>query len=202
MWTSILLGGSNGRRRLREMIEFILTIVGGAGGLLGIIKFIVASRRQARSEQIAFEERKELASREQLIQYQKALNEVKGEAHISPVKIKFLWGLWEYVGERIKVIRTDTANHDRSIGMFIIISTYCIAVLLCFIDGDIPVSTLNPNEVPNTKTILYGLYTQSKVDAETYILSLASIGLLLLTPLNFAICQWITGAGLHALRRK
>jgi hypothetical protein len=185
-----------------DIITGLLSLFGGAGGIFGIVKFLIGVRRQSAMDNAEMDHKKDLAYKQQLVDYQKALNESKGEVFVYPIKRKILWGLWSYEGDKVKTVRTDTANHDRSSIMHYIVICYCACCLLCFIDGDISVATLNPNEVPNTTSWLYGLYTKSKVEGEVYVLSLVSVGLLLLNPLSFAICQWITGAGLNQLRRR
>jgi hypothetical protein len=75
--------------------------------------------------------------------------------------------------------------------ILLITATYCFAVAICFSCGDVPVATFSLNSSPTETTLLF--FKRVSDDKNVYMVSLASVGFYLLSPLAFILTSVFTG---------
>ena len=75
--------------------------------------------------------------------------------------------------------------------ILLITITYCVAVAICFICGDVPVATFSLAGSSTETTVLF--FKRVSDDKNVYMVSLASVGFYLLSPLAFILTSVFTG---------
>lgn len=183
-----------------------LTLLSGSGiaGSLFKLAQLWMARKSANDDARDEKDRANmLIAKDQMVDYMKVIHQSKGEVHQFPHKVKLFNGLlYDKETSKIKVVRSDTGQHDRSRGVSVIIWFYCIICFLCFFDADIVVHAIDPNRVPTVTSWFFGFYSQTKMETEVLSLTLGGVGLLLLNPMSFVISSWVTGLGWRQLARR
>ena len=85
----------------------------------------------------------------------------------------------------------DGSNPPYVFHILCITVTYCLAVAICFICGDVPVATFSLAGSPTETTVLF--FKRVSSDKDVYMVSLASVGFYLLSPLAFILTSVFTG---------
>jgi len=77
--------------------------------------------------------------------------------------------------------------------LMLITATYCFAVAICFLCGDIPVATQGFGGEPTETSIALGLFKRSATDKTVYLLTFAGLGTYFMSPLAFILTSVYTG---------
>ena len=75
--------------------------------------------------------------------------------------------------------------------LLLITITYCFCVSICFIFGDVPIATFSLGESATETTVLF--FKRISPDKDVYLVSLASVGFYLLSPMAFILTSVFTG---------
>jgi hypothetical protein len=85
----------------------------------------------------------------------------------------------------------DNSHPPYRFHIMLITATYCLAVAICFVFGDVPVATFSLEGSPTETTILF--FKRVSADKDVYMVSLAAVGFYLLSPLAFILTSVFTG---------
>ena len=72
-------------------------------------------------------------------------------------------------------------------------ATYCFAVAICFLCGDIPVATQGFGVEPTKTSLAFGLFTRSSTDKSVYLLTFAGLGTYFMSPISYILTVKLTG---------
>ena len=72
-------------------------------------------------------------------------------------------------------------------------ATYCLAVAICFLCGDIPVATQGFGIEPTETSIAFGLFTRTAPDSSVYLLTFAGLGTYFMSPISYILTVKLTG---------
>lgn len=96
-------------------------------------------------------------------------------------------------GHTFEHLKENIAKPQFAISFFVVVSTYCLCTILCFIFPEVIVYTFNPEDEPRKFSFLFGLLSWEHKTNFVYTLSTGGLGYSLLHPLAFMIGTVITG---------
>lgn len=94
----------------------------------------------------------------------------------------------------IKYQKAIDGIRDPYIGLLrMLVFTYCFAVAICFLCGDIPVATQSFGGEPTETSIALGLFKRSAADRSIYLLTFAGLGTYFMSPIAYVFTVKLTG---------
>jgi len=152
------------------MLESILPMLGSAGGgaVLGLVGNAIQAGVEKKKLELQIEERKfdhELARAGAIKKHQKREFDKDGNVVEPPYYLPIL---------------------------FLTLS-YCVAMLICFVFGDIIVWTRNPTADPIVRNYLWGLYSTTIPSGTVYVETFASVGAYMGHFVAFILSAVLTG---------
>lgn len=103
--------------------------------------------------------------------------------------------------EQLKAYQTDFKVDGRGraitppfyLPVLLLTCTYCFAVCICFLCGDIPVASQGFGAEPTETSLAWGLFVRSSTNNEVYLLTLAGLGTYFLSPIAFILTAVLSG---------
>jgi len=77
--------------------------------------------------------------------------------------------------------------------ILLLTTTYCIAVTICFICGDIPIASQGFSTEPTETSIALGLFKRTSPNDQVYLLTFAGLGTYFMSPIAFILTSVFTG---------
>ena len=157
----------------------------GAGALLGLVGNFFAGRHESEIERARLKVEEEAARSGHIKDYRSSLLQEKEGA---PYTTKVLWGLYEASGKRAPRAFTPAFNTH----LMLITATSCAAIIICFLNADIPVLH-QAVDGTGTSWRIFGIIERTSPDHKVYVLTLGSVGAYLLSVPAFILCAVFTG---------
>jgi len=102
-------------------------------------------------------------------------------------------------GQILDHVSEITSRPAFAFAFCLLVATYCICAIICFVDPSIELATFDQNETPKTLQLLWGFFTIDREQTKIYTITTGGVGYALLHPLAFQIGTVITG--LNASKR-